>query len=191
MVFHLMPVVTRSQLEQWNNYSSQENSWRFEGMSRERGIPLDELNAEMYEPFLYNPYAQPGTNVPTEEINPTGPYVPIWCSYPVSDYPIANLDLFADWEHNVPLNKTIWTGKPIFEYSYDYQGHMEHDIRWDFIQGNKFVDYQDDPHGTATIPGTLTSAADSYNALSLHTRSLTHGVFLLPQSLIVLAKTGR
>lgn len=154
MVFHILPLVTASNLDKWNTYSVENDHWRAEGISRERGIPLDQVNASAYESYLYNPYVRPGENVPTEEINPAGPYFPIWLSYPVSDYPIANLDLFADWEHIVPINKTVWTGAPIFEYSYDYKGHMEKDIRYEFIVGNKFVDYQDDPHATATIPGT-------------------------------------
>lgn len=169
MALHLIPIVTRDQLEEWNTYSVENSYWRPEGMARERAISLDEVNASAYEPYLYNPYVRPGENVPTEEINPTGPYMPIWLSYPVSDYPLANLDLFSDWEHTVPLNKTFWTGKPVLEFSYDYLGHMERDIRWDFITGNKFVDYQDDPHGTAVIPGKL----GRYSFLAF-----SHGVIL-------------
>ena len=159
MVFHLLPLVTRNQLEEWNTYSVENSNWRPEGMARERGIPLDQVNASAYEPYAYNPYVRPGENVPTQDINPDGPYFPIWLSYPVSDYAIANLDLFSDWEHTVPINKTVFTGKPVFEFTYDYKGHMERDIRWDFIMGNQFVDYQDDPHSTTVVPGKLQKRA--------------------------------
>ncbi|CAB9509224.1 Receptor-type guanylate cyclase gcy [Seminavis robusta] len=154
MVIHLMIIVTREHLQEWNNYSVESRDWRLTGMARERGLPIEQVNEtiEWFPEYLYNPYTQEGVNLPTEETNPDGPYAPIWITYPVSDYPIANLDLLADWEHIVPLEKMIATGKPIFEFTYDYMGHMERDIRWELIQGNPFVDYQDDPHSTVVVP---------------------------------------
>ena len=78
MVVHVLPRVTRDQLEDWNTFSVKNRHWRQEGIARERGIPLDQVNATDYLPYAYNPYVQPGENVPTQDINPEGPYYPIW-----------------------------------------------------------------------------------------------------------------
>lgn len=152
LCIHYMPLVTSDNLAKWNNYSVETFDWRPEGMARERGIPLEEVNASKYVPYIYNPWAETDVNLPAEDVRPEGPFFPIWVSYPVSDYAIANLDLFSDWEHIVPIRKIMATQMPIFELGYDYLGHMERDIRWEFIVGNKYADYHDDPHTVVLVP---------------------------------------
>ena len=155
MAAHMLHRVTKEQLAEWNAYTmSNVSSWRREGISRERGIPLEDVEADMYVGYVYDAWLVEGVNTPVSESKPEGPYYPIWQSYPVSDYALANLDLGSDWEHTVPLNKVYQTQKPVFEYTYDYLGHIEKegDTRASFIDGNKHVDYQDDPHATAIVP---------------------------------------
>lgn len=156
MAVHMLWKVERHQLEEWNRYSVENSAWRFQGISKQRNIPLEQVyaNTTDYVPYLYDPYSNPSENIPAELSRPQGPYWPIWMSYPVSDYAIANLDLYHDWEHIYPINKTQQTGKTVLEYTYDYKGHIEKegDIRYDFISENKFIDYQDDPHGSALVP---------------------------------------
>ena len=194
MAAHMLHRVTKEQLAEWNAYTmSNVSSWRREGISRERGIPLEDVETDMYVGYVYDAWFAEGVNTPVSESKPDGPYYPIWQSYPVSDFALANLDLGSDWEHTVPLNKVYQTQKPVFEYTYDYLGHIEKegDIRASFIDGNKHVDYQDDPHATAIVPRKSLFPVSSSHSNTCLCCPPTQTCLLMFQSSISLERTAK
>jgi hypothetical protein len=147
----LMPRVSRMDLDAWTEFSWVNQGWRTRALARQLDIPEDEVHAQTILPQMMN-FHNPNGPTPAIEINPEGPYYPLWCVYPAANKSIENLDLYGDIEHAGNIDTVVATGKPVFETSYDYLLGQEKDLRYQFMTQAVYIDYLDDPHGTIFFP---------------------------------------
>lgn len=149
----LIPKVSREDLEAYDAYTWANQGWRTQGIAKQTGLSPEEINANSIWPTITN-FHNPDGPTPAVELNPDGPYYPLWCVYPVANRTTAGMDLYGDIEHQGPIDIAMSTGKPVFEVSYDYLRGEEKDLRYKFMTQGEHIEYLDDPHVTAFFPGT-------------------------------------
>ncbi|CAB9526550.1 Receptor-type guanylate cyclase gcy (Partial), partial [Seminavis robusta] len=152
----ILPVVPRDQLQTWNQYAQENQQWRAEGWAQVVGVNPESINVTEVG---FNPmpgqmmnFHNPNGPGPVQKVAPNQTqYFPMWCTWPVNPGTMANVDLYGDVEHRVPMDTTVNTGKPTFEISTDYID-KEKDGRYGMLKRNTLFDYQDDPHAVAFYP---------------------------------------